>query len=128
MAANNATLLAFIASLVACVDINFSILTTTIISHFKTRFNLIRFNQIVESFCLRQRRLKRLQFDLNLVKNDYGFAQREQVPGGTTNRQAWLLCLIWPQQHSKFREITSRARFAYAYKLVHHGSVFVSDG
>lgn len=48
-----ATLLALIASLVACVDINFSILTTTIISHFKTRFNIIRFNQIVEFFCLR---------------------------------------------------------------------------
>lgn len=116
MADNNvlfATSSALIASLVACVDINFSILTTKIISHFKTRFNLIRFNQIVESFCLRQRRLKRLQFVLNLVKNDYGFAQREQVPGG--NRQAWLLCSIWPQQHSKCREITSRARFAYAY-------------
>ena len=93
MADNNvlfATSLALIASLVACVDINFSILTATIISHFKTRFNLIRFNQIVESFCLRQRRLKRLQFVLNLVKNDYGFAQREQVQA-------------------------SRARFAYAY-------------
>ena len=90
MADNNvlfATSLALIASLVACVDINFPILTATIISHFKTRFNLIRFNQIVESFCLRQRRLKRLQFVLNLVKNDYGFAQREQVPGGTTKRQ-----------------------------------------
>ena len=98
MADNNvlfATSLALIASLVACVDINFSILTATIISHFKTRFNPIRFNQIVESFCLRQRRLKRLQFILNLVKNDYGFAQREQVPGGTANRQAGLLCSIY---------------------------------
>jgi len=49
MADNNvlfATLLVLIASLVACVDIKFSILTATIISHFKARFNLVRFNQM----------------------------------------------------------------------------------
>ena len=53
-----ATLLALIARLIACVEINFSILTTTI-SHFKRRLSLI---QIVQSFsCRRRRRVKRLR-------------------------------------------------------------------
>ena len=48
------TLLALISSFIACVEINFAFLRTTI-SHFKRRLNLIQF---VESLSWRRRRAK----------------------------------------------------------------------
>ena len=84
-----ATLLALITSLIACVENNFAIILMTTISHFKRRLNLI---QIVESFISRQGRVKRLRSEPRWER--FGFVQREQVPDGTTYRQAGLAIVL----------------------------------
>jgi len=52
----------------------------------------VNLTQFVESCGTRRRRVKNLF--LNLVKEDFGFVQREQVPGGTTYEEAWPFCLV----------------------------------
>lgn len=53
------------------------------------KVNLIQF---VESYSTRRRRVKNLF--LNLVKEDFGLVQGEQVPGGTTYKEAWPFCSV----------------------------------
>ena len=72
-----ANLLALVASLMECIEINFAILTTKI-SHFI---------QIVESFSSIRRGAKCLDV-LNLVKDDFGFVRRKQVPVHTMQRRS----------------------------------------
>ena len=87
MADNNvlfATLLALIATLIVCVEINFAILTTTIYYFLRRRLNFI---QIVGSYnTKKQFRDEGVYhvFVLNLAKDDFRFVQCKQMPGGTT--------------------------------------------
>lgn len=74
------------------------------------KVNLIQF---VKSCSTRRRRVKRLLLDI--VKEDFGFVQREEVPGGTTYKEAWPFCSVSYKKFYKCREITSQARFAHAY-------------
>ena len=53
------------------------------------KVNLIQF---VKSCSTRRRRVKRLLLDI--VKEDFGFVQREEVHGGTTYKEAWPFCSV----------------------------------
>ena len=86
MADNNvlfATLLALIASLMACVEINFAILTTTKYHFLRRRLNFIHIvgsNNTKKQF--RDEGVR--SFVLNLAKDDFRFVQGKRMPGGTT--------------------------------------------
>lgn len=105
MADNNvlfATLLALIASLIACVEINFAILTTTIYYFLRRILNFIQIvgsNNTKKQF--RDEGVYNV-FVLNLAKDDFRFVQGKQMPGGTTQGQVWPLCSIYNVVTTKF--------------------------
>ena len=69
---------------IACVEINFSIFTTTTISHSKRRLKSCRlWNLLVRD----EGSYSKSVFFLYLVKDDFVFFQREQVPGGKNVRE-----------------------------------------
>lgn len=106
MADNNvlfATLLALIASLIACVEINFAILTTTIYYFLRRILNFIQIvgsNNTKKQF--RDEGVYNV-FVLNLAKDDFRFVQGKQMPGGTTQGQVQAIVLDIQCSYNKIR-------------------------